>query len=299
MYYYTAYGLDVHSDIKLPELCRVSGVNGKPDITITHGDVSTVPESVQSEWIRRVEASPNQCRVSYDSYGTFLVEDGNKILFDSESDDAMAKRETRHLLETQILALLLHQRGRLVLHGSAVSVNGNTAIFIGPSGVGKSTIAAAVHEKGYEVLEDDVISIRFDGGVPIIDSGIPVLRLPTDTVDDLELDSSNLQDDKLSKNKNFLQFNISPKEHELDRCYTVTTGDDFNVSKIKTASTVLQLISNTYVKNYLTETESQSSNFTQCSTVAENVSFRMLSRPKEMDNLKTYANKVIADINNI
>ena len=54
------------------------------------------------------------------------------------------------------LAVLLHQRGRLVLHAGAVAVNGRVAAFLGGPSWGKSTTTAALDRRGHGIMADDV-----------------------------------------------------------------------------------------------------------------------------------------------
>lgn len=63
-------------------------------------------------------------------------------------------------------AVILHQllNGRVVLHGSAVVVDGAAVATIGPSGAGKSTTAAALVQRGAELLADDVVAIDMCDG---------------------------------------------------------------------------------------------------------------------------------------
>jgi hypothetical protein len=299
MYYYTAYGLTIQSSIRLPELFATNVEEKTVDITISYDSVPKVPESIEGRWIRRVQADTNQCRVSYDSYGTFLISNGSEIVFDPDSPGVMQMRETRHLLETQILAILLHQRGRLVLHASAVSIDGNSIVFLGPSGVGKSSMAAAIHEMGYRVLEDDVVSVRIDQGVPIIDPGVPVLRLPIDSVEALDVERRNLHKDGLNKNKRFMDISYSPGSSNLDGCYIYKPGDEYRIEKLTSSENVLHVISNTYGRNLLSDMELQEDNFIQCSTVAENVPFRSIHRPSKLDDIKSHARKLVSDIQSI
>ncbi len=67
---------------------------------------------------------------------------------------------TRHLLLNQVLPLVLSRRGRLVLHASAISWNGVVSAFIGRSGAGKSTMAAACAAAGATVVTDDCLVLR-------------------------------------------------------------------------------------------------------------------------------------------
>lgn len=63
----------------------------------------------------------------------------------------------------QILPLVLSRRGRLVLHASAISCRGHVSGFLGRSGAGKSTIAAACAAAGAAIVTDDCLVVRRDG----------------------------------------------------------------------------------------------------------------------------------------
>lgn len=72
-------------------------------------------------------------------------------------------------------ALILHQllNGRVVLHGSAVVIDGVAVATIGPSGAGKSTTAAALLRHGAGLLSDDVVVID--------DANGRLMALPTES----------------------------------------------------------------------------------------------------------------------
>lgn len=57
--------------------------------------------------------------------------------------------------------LMLHER--LVLHASAVRRNGYALAFAGASGMGKSTLAAALCGIGWDLVADDVLRVDFAG----------------------------------------------------------------------------------------------------------------------------------------
>ncbi|HWA54220.1 MAG TPA: hypothetical protein VG816_08620, partial [Solirubrobacterales bacterium] len=57
-------------------------------------------------------------------------------------------------------------RGDLVLHASAVEVDGRAVIFCGPTQRGKSTLARALGEGGYRLLGEDGVAIELGGDGP-------------------------------------------------------------------------------------------------------------------------------------
>ncbi len=76
-----------------------------------------------------------------------------------------------------ILSAFLGYEGDLVLHGSAVALDGGAVVFCGPSGSGKSTVAAAMALSGTSVITDDALRVTFGAGSPRCFPGVPELRL--------------------------------------------------------------------------------------------------------------------------
>lgn len=76
----------------------------------------------------------------------------------------------RHLLQDQVIPRLWAHRGHLVLHGSTVQLaNGQVIVFLGESGWGKSTLAAALAVRGSVFLGDDSLVLRAcDLGVKLL-----------------------------------------------------------------------------------------------------------------------------------
>lgn len=62
-----------------------------------------------------------------------------------------------HLLVDQVLPRYLAGTGNLVVHASAVRVNGKAALFLGQSGWGKSTLAGLLRSGERRLLSDDCV----------------------------------------------------------------------------------------------------------------------------------------------
>jgi len=67
------------------------------------------------------------------------------------------------LVTGTISAFLLTVAGWLVLHASAVEVDGGVLAFVGPSGQGKSTVAALCCASGFPLVSDDLLPVLGDG----------------------------------------------------------------------------------------------------------------------------------------
>ena len=114
--------------------------------------------------------------------------DGDRIV--SSASPSLPSVTFRHLLLDQVLPLVLHLRGRLALHASAVHVPRFGAIaFAGPAGAGKSTIAAALALRGCPIVADDCLVFAPSRDVVDVVPGYPGVRLWPDAARSLRIDA--------------------------------------------------------------------------------------------------------------
>ncbi|WP_423141462.1 hypothetical protein ACOYW6_11555 [Parablastomonas sp. CN1-191] len=82
----------------------------------------------------------------------------------------------------QVLPLLMGHAGRPVIHASAAAVGARAVAFMGPTGRGKSTLAAAFAREGHPFLTDDGLILARDGAQRfIVTPRRPLLRLRPDS----------------------------------------------------------------------------------------------------------------------
>src|SRR4051812_43710039 len=120
MFSYSAYGLGIASSVELPELVESQR---RPDVNIRLGAVDrlppghTGPANGEHSWATREAA----CLV-FPETGAALVRQGKEIVFDPLP--GIDETTSRLFILGAALGILLHQRGFLVLHSSAVVING-------------------------------------------------------------------------------------------------------------------------------------------------------------------------------
>lgn len=118
--------------------------------------------------------------------GRFLISGGREITIGLDLDGT-AQDAAAYVLGTAF-GILLHQRGALVLHGSAVARGGEAIAICGHSGAGKSTLAATLCQKGCSFVTDDLCAINLDHDQhPVILPDGRQLKLWQDAIERLDL----------------------------------------------------------------------------------------------------------------
>jgi hypothetical protein len=162
MYRYSAFSLIIDSQVELPDL---PDGRGSPDVTIRIGKVNRA----------QTEATIDDELAFPRDVGGFHIMCGREIVVDLLPQADMGI--VRTMLTGRIMGYLLRQRGYLALHASAIGINGTGVLFIGESGSGKSTTAAAFHSRGHCVLADDVSAVRNAQSGIELEPAWPGLRL--------------------------------------------------------------------------------------------------------------------------
>jgi hypothetical protein len=112
----------------------------------------------------------------------FVVDSGGKTIW-AQWPGRLGLEIVTAILLGRILAFVLHLRGHVCLHASAVVVDGGAVLFAGDPGMGKSSTAAAFAERGCPVLSDDLSAIRREGdGRLMVTPGVPRVCLWPDSV---------------------------------------------------------------------------------------------------------------------
>jgi hypothetical protein len=294
---YSAYSLTLQSEIPLPEL---PGAEGDPDITITQGYVPRLPSRLDQDghgfWCTADEA----CHY-FANVGAFLVRDGREIVVDMAADADPSL--VRLSLLGPSMGLALHQRGHLILHASAVEIDGRAVAFLGWRGWGKSTLAAVLHGRGRAVISDDVTAILMeDGQPPAVLPGVPQVKLWPDSVTALGDAPDELPRLHPDFEKRALRvtegFPADPVR--LARIYALGVGPHSELTAIHSTDAVVELIRHWYCNRFggdlLRLGTTAAEHLRQCAALAGSVEVRRLSRPRLTWSADTLADLVEADL---
>lgn len=184
---YNAFGLTVLSEIYLPELPKVKIANDLIDVSIKRVDLTGVWSDL-SKFNKNFVIRENVVMFRVPEKAIFLIQNGNEI-FVSPINDSDEDYHRLYILGTCMGAILM-QRKILPLHGSAIAIDGKAYAFVGDSGVGKSTLASAFLKKGYQLMSDDVIPVKFsDENIPMVTPAYPQQKLWMESLNQFGMES--------------------------------------------------------------------------------------------------------------
>ncbi|MBI1329058.1 MAG: ATP-binding cassette domain-containing protein [Alphaproteobacteria bacterium] len=182
---YRISGLQVASAFELPGAIPAAAADVVADVQVALGPVPTALQGGD-------RMGPNWDMVGEDfllevpSLGRFHIRGGREIVI--ALDDGASERDASAYVLGTAFGILLHQRGALVLHGSAVAHNGQAVAICGHSGAGKSTLAAALCREGCGFVTDDLCAISLDHDAhPVILPDGRQLKLWQEAIEKLEL----------------------------------------------------------------------------------------------------------------
>lgn len=181
MFVYRAFELTIGSELELSEL---PAGEGPADVDIRLGEVPRFLPDAGVTGVR-YQATSTQFLLHVDGHARYLVKSGREVVIEPMA--GASRDAVRLFFFGPVLGAVLRQRGVLALRGSVVEIRGAAAIFAGPSGVGKSSLACALAQRGHRILSDAIAAISVRGGRPFVTPGPAAITIWADMVEKLGL----------------------------------------------------------------------------------------------------------------
>ena len=288
---YIAYGLVIQSSLPLPELPIGNG-NKDVIIRIESIDISRI-EAIDIK--KGIQITSEGTYFIYENVGVFLIRRGSEIIIDPAS--GVEEETLRLFILGQAMGVLLHQRGKFILHGSAIAMKCGAIAFLGGEESGKSTLAAALYVHGHSVVVDDVIVVHIDNDSPIVFPGFPYLKLwpevPIYLVDFLKTQPilyPHLKIRAYPVNRRF-----SSKPLPLNRIYVLDESEDKKIEPLGPQEAFMELVRHSYCAQLLSD-GGASLHFLQCANLVNHIPIFRLNRPRLLSILPEVVRMVEEDL---
>jgi hypothetical protein len=294
MHNYTAHGLIISSQINFPELIECSGKSG---INIKYGEFDYSSEEVLEEGVFRIAShyilTENSVYLIWNHINICQIHKGQEIIVNSQT--GIDETFLRALILGPALGILLHQRGRLVLHASAVNINDTAVAFMGHNGAGKSTTTFSFMNNGHPLISNDILSIDFRNGLPVVYPGLPRIKLWPES---LELSRKNMRSFPIhpeSRKRSCFVDNFYNRDIYLKHIYVIKNSEKTFLEELKPQDALLELIRNSYCANIFQNSD-QATNLKEYAKIVKNVSIKQLNIKRSLDKIPEMVNLVERDV---
>jgi hypothetical protein len=281
---YSLFGLQIHSNVELPEISSIQLDNAEFHWPEDPGrrveiqlDTSLYDAQSKSDIAEELSYTSDYKNASGEPAlkiwkvdgGRFLrleYFDGTQFWMDRQGTRVWASwpasltiEDTATYLLGPVLGLLLRLRGVTCLHASAVSFGEYVVAFVGSEGAGKSTTAAAFAREGFAIVSDDVVALAEIDGSFYVHPAYPYLCLWPESVESIYGDaealprfSGNYEKRCLSLKSQALRF--EGRSLPLKAIYVLGERRSNLAPKIEAVSrqkSILALVANTFATNVL------------------------------------------------
>jgi len=295
-----AYGLNLSSELALPELFERSGALASDDVRIVMSDLPEAPDfgsgSGRTIFLQGDPTPADDVYLHWPDVCTLRVQDGTCIEVCPHPD--ISPETLRLPLLGVGMGVLLHQRGLCTLHASAVSMGGRAVAFVGWKGAGKSTMAATLQHRGHPLLTDDVLAL--DPDTWVTHPAFPQIKLLPEAADAVGVGRQNL--DRLSpdvsklvlRDPNTFAANTQP----LGALFVLGEGD-LSCTRLDARDAFLALLSQTYAPRFLGSEGTGRQVMQWCTTLSKTVPVFHLRRPYDLGRIEDSAALVEATLRDV
>ncbi|HXH12483.1 MAG TPA: serine kinase [Alphaproteobacteria bacterium] len=222
--------------------------------------------------------------------GVFVVRGGREIhvMPAPGADDDLI----RLYIVGTIMAALLYQRGFFVLHASAVEVDGGVIAFLGASGWGKSSIAAALYARGHSIVADDVTAVDLNSAAASVIPALPQLKLSREVASTLGYDGESLYRlHPLEEKRGFrITHGFAQSPLPLKGLYVLAKDTAHAIEPIRPSEAMVELVRHSYPTRLLQP--GGPSHFRQCARLVKDIPIYRLKRSSSIAALPDLAQLV-------
>lgn len=284
MYNYRVYGMNVESEIALPELLTSNYKEYEyVDVNISYG---TMPKEIVEKIEKGQYFSFNKDKTWFliNCVAKYYIHSGNNIIVEPFKDSNT--QDVKAFLLGSAFGMLLLQRKTIAIHGGTIVIDGNAIVITGEQGMGKSTLTSALREKGFSFMADDVsvIGKRKDTKY-VIHPGYPQQKLCRDAMEKMgyNVEAFERIDEGRDKYAIPVLKNFIKEPMPMAAIFEITMADCSNVEieEITGIDKLKLLLNNIYRVEVTHYSGISPEYFKKCIDIAKVVPFFKIKRPND------------------
>lgn len=190
MHKYNIYGININSQLNIPFLNIVKSFDSKqPTLVIEVVDNLSFIIKNQINNGLGID-SEGDIILDIPSIGCYKITD-DKITIKYHKD--IDSQTIVNFLVSAAIPYFLAKQGKIILRGCSFTSDNETAnLLLGNSGVGKSTVLAALAKKDYKILADQFCVLSLIDDKVYVESAFAYIKLWLQATKQLEIDNTNL-----------------------------------------------------------------------------------------------------------
>ncbi|MFC0269942.1 HPr kinase/phosphorylase [Metabacillus herbersteinensis] len=278
--FYKAFGLNVSSEISLPELPQIIE-QGLVEVVIKKADLTLLWEELAGE-SKYFVIKEDLILFHLPDNAIYMIQKGKEIYY-SPMDNAHEDQIRLYLLGTCMGALLM-QRKILPLHGSAIEIDGKAYAIVGDSGAGKSTLASAFLKLGYQLISDDVIPVTLsEQNIPMVTPAYPQQKLWLESLNQFGMESNHYRPiiERETKYAIPVSEQFASRSLPLAGVFELIKSecDEIELNPIQNLSRLHTLFNHTYRNFFIAPSGLMDWHFSTTAKMCEHIDVYQLRRP--------------------
>jgi hypothetical protein len=308
---YCVYGLRLRTSLPLTFPAESPETAGDPDVEIREDSTGVLAGALtrsglapdREVWMQHARLSDGSTYVRWEDLFHFLIPgDGRRIVYGRLGNASEESIQT--YLLGQVLSYALTKQGHETLHATVVVIGGRAVGFLGESGMGKSTLAAAFLKTGATLLTDDLLRLSPHGAGYLAFPGPPRIKLLPHAAEELiswRWSGSPMypQGEKLVIPLPAAQ--IAPQPVELAALYALSEPEEsddpqaVSVRPLSQREALIELLAHTFNRKILDHAR-LIRQFQAAQAVAAAIPVRVLAYPRQIERIFDVCDAVRRDL---
>lgn len=288
MNYYFAYGLNVATEIDFPELFVIDPVD-TPDVNVYIGKVPAHLSGQTEEQLKNLFITSTEYFLPIQDTAFYYAANGNQVII--EPLPGADEKSVRLFFLSNAMAAILYQRALVPLHASAIFSNKGIAMFLGDSGVGKSTTVATLQTRGHRIFSDDIcVPVKEENLIKAF-AAYPMMKLWKDTFEKVNLgayDEQNRIRPALEKYGKFFNETFDTTAQPVERIFILEKESSINQlqsSELKGINAFKYLQNYAYRQPYIDAMGMRKTYFNVLLELSNSIPITLISRPEDNNTI--------------